>query len=226
MSSSTKSSKIDFMKSIDIILKHSNANDVQNILSRIRSTSKTNYTRDYGDEIKAIVLYYTGFISNKRTILTRKNITDESEINNITYKTIPMNNIIDNIIDNGFVFIINENKKSFINYKNGKFYFNAFKLKDENNFDIDGYYKYNCALYIDDSPDHNVTYEILNSEITRKDIRDLSPDEYIHYQNTNENIKNTFNYIDSDDENKSFIISNINYINNKNVFIELTAIYL
>lgn len=225
MSSSTKK-KSDFNEFIDIILKYTNANDVKNILSRIKSTSKTNYTRNYGDEIKVINTYYTNFISNKTTILTPIKITDKSEIDKITYKTIPINKIINNIIRNNFIFIIdNDRNKSYIRYNKGYFYFEAFNLNDEKYYDKDGdgYFKCSCIFKIDDTSKHNFIYRIANSNSIDKDIKDLSDDEFIHINNTN--YSKTFAYMYSDNSNKKFSISAFKYVNSNNAFIELTPHY-
>lgn len=220
--SSTRNKKIDFSELRDIIIKHTNSKDLFNVLNRIKSTSKTHTNYNNGDEINNLLNYLRHFSINKSIISNNSIYTTQSYINKITYKTIPITDIINSIFSDGFAYILNEkNNKAYILFNNNKFIFDAFNVKDSKYYDIDGFIRCKCSLQLDNSSNHKKKYVIipdLNSETIETYKLHASNDEYIHLQNSN--YKKTIEYI-MDYKQKTVSISKINYINNNKVFIEL-----
>ena len=216
---------ISFDKIKDIILKHTNSRDLKDVLTRIKSASKSLASEDYGNDVISRLNYRNHFIFNKTDLISNNTLySNKSTINKLTYKTLSLNEIINRIHNAGFRFIINENGKSFILYDKGQFIFDCFFI-NEKYCNYDGYIKCKCYITIDDSSAHNLNYKIitnpsLRSDETIDDYMDrVDGNTYIHQNNLN--YKKTFEYINKE---QNININLFRYVNKNKSFIIIEVV--
>lgn len=218
--------KISFDELKDIILKHTDSKDLINILKRLKSTSKSLYNDDFGNDITSRLNYYNSFIFNNDNIIANNTLfNNKSNISKITYKTIPLNEIINKIHNANFRFILNENGMIGIYYDKGKFIFDGIFTGDDRYYDsieMNGYIKCRCFISFDDTSQHNLHYKITTNppmrsrETFENYIMNAPNDSYIHEQNTK--YSKTIKYINDDIK---LQISSFRYINKNKSYIIL-----
>lgn len=215
---------ISFDQIKDIILKHTNSRDLKDVLTRIKSASKSLANEDYGNDVISRLNYRNHFIFNKTDLISNNTLySNKSKINKLTYKTLSLIEIINKIHNAGFRFIINENGKSFILYDKGQFIFDCFFINDKY-YNYEGYIKCKCYITIDDSSAHNLNYKIITNPSLRSNetideyMNRVDGNTYIHQNNSS--YSNTFEYINKE---QNININSFRYVNKNKSFITLNV---